>query len=146
MPWLPKPPYLIESSDLAATEVRLAALGFRTIATDAPVDGDAADQLLIDLTARLGFNPAGAGNWAAFNDRLWDLLHAEGEPPVAIVIRGSDRLKDHDLHTFVRCVHNLLSMTEAVGLSDDRADLQVVYFFVGAWGTELAFGQLVGRE
>ena len=41
-----------------------------------------------------------------------------------MVIDGFDLLKQESRHTFVRCIHNLLSMTEAVGLADDRADLR----------------------
>ena len=81
----------------------------------------------------MGFSDVGAGSWAAFNDRLWDLLTADDELPVALFIGGLDQLLPHELHSLVRCIHNLLSMTEGVGLTDVSADLQVEYFFVGTW-------------
>lgn len=133
MPWLPKQPYLVETSDLEPTLRQLELLEFRVVRLAAPGKGNLEETLLIDLTARLGFSALGAGSWAAFEDRLWDLQHAPGEPPVAIVIEGFDHLMRQSLHAFVRCVHNLLSMTEAVGLSDARNDLQIEYFIVGEW-------------
>jgi len=89
--------------------------------------------LLVELTSKLEFSALGAGSWAAYRDRLWDLQMSENEPPVAVAIVGLDNLVPTRLHDFVRAVHNLLSMTEAVGLSDDRADLQIEYFFIGDW-------------
>ncbi|MEU4293980.1 hypothetical protein AB0E63_37665 [Kribbella sp. NPDC026596] len=133
MGWLPKEPYLLESGDLKATLRELDALGFRVVRTRAPEEGNLEEALLIELTERLGFAAGGAGSWAAFEDRLWDLQHAPGEPPIAVVIDGFDRFMRRSVHTFVRCIHNLVSMTEAVGLSDERADLQIEYFFVGDW-------------
>ncbi|MGW6199353.1 hypothetical protein ACWF0M_24605 [Kribbella sp. NPDC055110] len=50
-----------------------------------------------------------------------------------MIVEHADRLLANDLHTFVRCVHKLVSLTEGAGLSDDRAQRQVVYFFVGQW-------------
>ncbi|MFG1622109.1 hypothetical protein [Kribbella sp. NPDC049227] len=134
MPWLTTEPYLLERRELEATLRGLEELGFRVVRADAPDGGDLEEALLIELSARLGFSPLGAGSWAAFNDRLWDLLTARDEPPVAVVIDGADRLLRRSLHTFVRCVHNLLSLTEGVGLSDTQAQRQVEYFFVGEWG------------
>jgi hypothetical protein len=134
MRWLTTAPYLLETGDLDATLRGLGELGFWVVRAEAPERGNLEEGLLVELSARLGFSPLGAGSWAAFNDRLWDLLTARGEPPVAVVIEGADRLLRRSLHTFVRCVHNLLSLTEGVGLSDKHAQRQVEYFFVGEWG------------
>ena len=134
IPWLPKKPYLVEGRDLARTQRILGESGFRIVRAQAPASGVLEEALLVELTEKLQFAASGAGSWAAFNDRLWDLLVAAAdEPAVAILIEGSDRLLRADLHAFVRCVHNLLSMTQGVGVSDERADLQVEYFFVGNW-------------
>ncbi|MEI8413109.1 MULTISPECIES: hypothetical protein [unclassified Kribbella] len=135
LPWLTAEPYLLERDDLEKTLDGLAGLGFRVVRVRAPERGDLEEGLLIELSGRLGFSGVGAGSWAAFSDRLWDLLTAPEEPPVAVVIELFDRILQQSLHTFVRCIHNLVSMTEGVGLSDEGADLQVAYFFVGDWGT-----------
>ncbi|MES5825574.1 hypothetical protein [Streptomyces sp. RG80] len=132
LPQLKSRPFLVEDSELVARLV--AELGFRVIQVHLPLGIENAEEaVLVQLTAELGFSDLGAGSWAAFEDRLWDLLTAEGEPPVAIFLEGLDRLPSSDLHGFVRIVHNLLSMTEGVGLADSSADLQVEYFFVGTW-------------
>jgi hypothetical protein len=134
MDWLPPEPYLIETAHLSPTIEKLEASGFRVVRIGlGEVGQDIEEKMLIDLSRKLGFSLLGAGSWAAFNDRLWDLLTAEDEPPVAIVIEGFSRLLEANVHAFVRCVHNLLSMTEGVGLADVRAGLQVEYFFVGEW-------------
>lgn len=118
----------MEDSESIARAV--AELGFRVVRVALPTDmANAEEGVLVRLTAALAFPDQGAGSWAAFNDRLWDLLTAEDEPPVAIFLAGLDRLLPGDLHGFVRIVHNLLSMTEGVGLADSAADLQVEYFF-----------------
>lgn len=135
LPWLTTEPYLLEREDLEATLGGLGELGFRVVRAQAPEQGDLEEGLLIELSGRLAFSGVGAGSWAAFSDRLWDLLTAPEEPPVAVVIERFDRILQQSLHTFVRCIHNLVFITEGVGLSDERADLQVAYFFVGDWGT-----------
>lgn len=133
LPWLTTEPYLLKTEDLEKTLVSLEALGFRVIMVQAP-DGDNLEKkLLIELSRSLDFTPVGAGSWAAFSDRLWDLLSEAWDPPVAVFVEGADRLLATDLHVFVRCVHNLVSLTERVGLADDQAQRQVVYFFVGHW-------------
>ncbi|MFC0437069.1 hypothetical protein [Kutzneria buriramensis] len=105
--------------------------GFRVVEAEvSPNPEDVESALLVELTRKLGFSELGVGGWAAFGDRLWDLLTAKAEPPVAIVVAG---LTPGRLHAFVRRVHNVLSLTEAVGLSDDRADRQVEYFFLADW-------------
>ena len=133
MSWLSTKPYLIDPQDSDATSRTLEENGFRVVSAQAPDSGVLEEARLVELTEKLGFVEDGAGSWAAFNDRLWDLLTSQDEMPVAIVIEDADRLLRAELHSFVRCVHKLLSMTEAVGLSDDRANLQVEYFFVGDW-------------
>lgn len=108
--------------------------GFQVVRAAFPGSrGSAEEVLLVELTGKLGFSARGAGSWAAFSDRLWDLQRSAGEPPVAVVVGGLDELSRVDLHGFVRCVHNLLSMTEGVGLADRADDRQIEYFFVGSW-------------
>lgn len=131
---LPKEPYLVAQSEFESISSKLKGAGFQVFGVDIQDVGPAIEEdLLVDLSAELGFSMLGAGSWAAFNDRLWDLLTAEEKTPVAIFIRNSDKIRDANLHTFVRCVHNLVSMTESVGLSDAVADRQVAYFFTGEW-------------
>src|SRR5215813_13133206 len=67
----------------------------------------ASSWFLRELTVRLGFNELGAGNWDAFNDRLWDFLRSNDSTPYAIVITGLDSLAERDTYHFLRCVHNL---------------------------------------
>jgi hypothetical protein len=69
-----------------------------------------------------------------FNDRLWDVLTSEDKAPIAVVIIGLDSMVKKNLHGFVKIVHNLLSLTEGVGLQSGEANRQVAYFFVGSWG------------
>ncbi|MGW7680172.1 hypothetical protein ACWGID_05495 [Kribbella sp. NPDC054772] len=133
LPWLKPEPYLLETADLEASLTVLGDLGFRIVSAQAPEKGDLERKLLIELSKCLGFTSLGAGSWAAFADRMWDLLTEAWSPPLAVVIQGFDRVLSTDLRAFVRCVHNLVSLTERVGLSDDRAQRQVVYFFVGNW-------------
>jgi hypothetical protein len=135
LPWLKSKPFLVEGGDEKLLVETVVGLGFRMVSVDLPGDArNPEEELLVRLTESLDFSELGAGSWAAYSDRLWDLQMSDGEPPVAIIIRGLDHLLRSDVHSFVRCVHNLLSMTEAVGLSDARADLQIEYFFVGVWG------------
>ncbi len=134
LPWLTSRPYFVSPRNLPELRESLVARGFRFVELEASVDiGDVEKTLLVQLTATLEFNVLGAGSWAAYSDRLWDLQMSESEQPVAIAITGLAELVPTRLHDFVRVVHNLLSMTEAVGLSDDRADLQIEYLFVGDW-------------
>lgn len=136
LPWLKSKPFLVDDSDEKTLVETIVGLGFRAVFVDLPRDvGNPEEKLLEELTRVLDFSDLGAGSWAAYSDRLWDLQMSDDEAPLAIVIRGLGHLLRSDVHSFVRCVHNLLSMTEAVGLSDSRADLQIEYFFVGAWGT-----------
>ncbi|MFF2845094.1 hypothetical protein ACFVT5_02015 [Streptomyces sp. NPDC058001] len=134
LPQLKSRPFLVEDPELIARLVE--GLGFRVIRVRLPLEVENPEEaVLVQLTAQLGFSDLGAGSWAAFGDRLWDLLTAEDESPVAIFLEGLDRLIPSDLHGFVRIVHKLLSMTEGVGLADSLADLQVEYFFVGTWSS-----------
>ncbi|WP_327637819.1 hypothetical protein OHB24_05290 [Kribbella sp. NBC_00482] len=133
LPWLTTEPYLLETDDLGRTLTSLEELGFRVVRVQAPQEGDLESGLLVELSEGLGFTGLGAGSWAAFADRLWDLLTDGWHPPVAVIVEDADRLLAKDLHTFVRCVHKLVSLTEGVGFSDDRAQRQVVYFFIGHW-------------
>ncbi|TCC48567.1 hypothetical protein E0H75_18405 [Kribbella capetownensis] len=144
MPWLTTAPYLVEARELDATLRGLGQLGFWVVRAEAPEGGDVKDGLLVELSVRLGFSSLGAGSWAAFGDRLWDLLTARDETPVAVVIEGADLLLRRSLHTLVRCVHKLVSMTEGVGLSDAHAQRQVEYFFVGEWGGDAGAPALDG--
>jgi hypothetical protein len=143
LPELRSKPFLVESARLAAVERVVTELGFQRVHATLPTAAvNPEDSLLVELSAQLNFSMLGAGSWAAYSDRLWDLQMSDEETPIAIFVSGLDGLLPGDLHSFVRCVHNLLSMTEAVGLADDRADRQLEYFFVGAW-TRV---QRAGRE
>jgi hypothetical protein len=87
--------------------------------------------LLVELSRNLGITAHGAGSLAAFSVRLWDLLTEEWYPSVSVVVERAARLLANDLQAFVRCVLNLVSLSELVGLADRRAQRQVVFFFVG---------------
>lgn len=134
LPWLRPKPFLVEGSDEKLLVETVVELGFRLVCVDLPQDAaNPEEELLKELSRALDFSELGAGHWAAYCDRLWDLLIAEDEPPLAIIIRGLDHLHRSDMHSFLRCVHNLLWMTRAMNVSDSRADLQIEYFFVGEW-------------
>jgi hypothetical protein len=134
MPWLESKPFLVDISRTEVLVETLSGLGFRVVRASLPAASqDVEEELLIELSRKLDFSELGAGSWAAYSDRLWDLQMLEDVAPVAVVIEGLDVLLRSNLHSLLRCVHNLLSMTEAVGLSDDRADLQMEYFFTGVW-------------
>lgn len=128
-------PYMIEVDESALVVEALQSMGFRVVEVHwSPSVLDAEQSLLIELTRRLGFSELGAGNWAAFNDRLWDLQkYGKDEPPVALMIYGLDRLLACDIQSFVGSIYRLLSLTESVELDDQRNDLQIEYFFVGGW-------------
>lgn len=134
LPGLARRPYLITAGRTEELIASLTGTGFRVVSVSGDVESsDFADDLLTKLTRVLGFSEVGAGSWAAFNDRLWDLLTAPDPQPVAVVIHGLDPLVHRDVHTLLLCVHNLLSMTEGAGLEDASASRQVEYFFVGDW-------------
>ena len=137
-------PYLIEVDESGLVVETLRSMGFRVVEVHWPPSAlDAEQSLLIELTRRLGFSELGAGSWAAFNDRLWDLqMYDKGEPPIALMIHGLDRLLMRDVQSFVGSIHRLLSMTESVELDDQRNDLQIEYFFVGGW-REVAEGRAI---
>jgi hypothetical protein len=134
LPKLARRPYLVATSRTDELIAALAGIGFRVVSVSGEVESsDFADDLLTKLTRILGFSEAGAGSWAAFNDRFWDLLTSPDPQPVALVVHGLDSLVHRDVHALLLCVHNLLSMTEGVGLEDASASRQVEHFFVGDW-------------
>lgn len=134
LPWLKPRPYLISLDREVELREALGQLGFVVVeARLASGSEDPERAFLQELTRRLGFNELGAGNWGAFNDRLWDFLTSSDSAPHAVVIRGIDELVDSDIYSFIRCVHNLLSLTEGAGLSDSAANRQIEYFFLGRW-------------
>ncbi|MFE2865811.1 hypothetical protein [Embleya sp. NPDC059259] len=135
LPWLKSKPFLVENSREQELIEFLARKEFRLARVALPPGSDNPEEcLLVGLTRELDFSELGAGSWAAYSDRLWDLQMSDEAAPVAVVVDGLDSLLRSDVHALVRCIHNLLSMTETVGLSDSRADLQIEYFFTGAWG------------
>jgi hypothetical protein len=132
--WLKPRPYLVEREKEIELRSTLSSMGFTVAEVDlAEGPKDPERVFLLELTRRLGLSEAGAGSWAALNDRLWDFLRSEDSTPVAVVITGLDRLARSDIYSFLRCVHNLLSLTEGAGLSDSAASRQIEYFFVGGW-------------
>ncbi|MGC5012808.1 hypothetical protein ACLQ2R_18750 [Streptosporangium sp. DT93] len=135
--WLRSRPFLVDVSKVGALVGDLSESGFRVVRVDFPRGAaDSEEALLIELSGRLGFSESGAGSWAAYNDRLWDLQTAESEPPLAVLIEGLDALLQSDVQRFVRCVHNLLSMTEAADPADAETGLQIEYFFTGRWALD----------
>ncbi|GAA0256447.1 hypothetical protein GCM10010492_66720 [Saccharothrix mutabilis subsp. mutabilis] len=134
-PQLKSRPYLVERQNLDSLTEVLKRHKFRLVIANPSLAGadNKEESLLKELTLKLGFSEPGAGSWAAFSDRLWDLQNDRSASPVAVIVENLDQLLHSDLHSFLRCVHNLLSMTEGVGLADPRNDLQVEYFFVGSW-------------
>jgi len=134
LPWLKPPPYLVESDRQDEARTGLAAMGFSIVeAMFTGTPENAEESLLVELTRRLRFDEAGAGSWAAFNDRLWDFLSSQETEAVAVVIGGLDQLIESSIHGLLRCVHTLLSLTEGVGLANSSASRQIEYFFVGRW-------------
>lgn len=132
IPWLRPRPYLVEPG--RATELRdtLQAIGFLVVDAALPVGAENVEQtFLAELARQLEFDELAGTNWAAFNDRLWDFV-AEDSTAVGVMITGLDSLRS-DTYTLLRCVHNLLSLTEGPGLTDGVADRQIEYFFVGRW-------------
>lgn len=132
--WLKPRPNLVEREKEIELRSTLSSIGFAVTDVDLAEGAKNPERVfLLELTRRLGLSEAGAGSWAAFNDRLWDFLRSENSTPVAVVITGLDGLVRSDIYSFTRCVHNLLSLTEGVGLSDSAASRQIEYFFVGGW-------------
>jgi hypothetical protein len=131
--WLKPRPYFVDRGRVAEIRRGLTELGFDLVEAGFPGKRDEPEQdLLVDLSAKLGFSELGAGNWLAFDDRLHDFLRVP-EPAVAIVVEGLDLLARTSLYSFVRCVHGLESLTDGIGVEDPHALRQVEYFFVGDW-------------
>lgn len=134
VPWLQQRPYLVSPNNASELLERLSRAGFVVVAASSPASTEDPERaFLLELTQRLGFDELGAGNWDAFNDRLWDFLTGSESRPYAVVIQGLDALARFSTYHFLRCVHNLLSLTEGAGLSDSVANRQIEYFFVGEW-------------
>jgi hypothetical protein len=134
LPWLKPRPYLIGLGRENELREALDQLGFVVINAHLTSGSENPERAFLqELTRRLGFNELGAGHWGAFSDRLWDFLTSNDSTPHAIVISGVDELVDSDIYSFIRCVHNLLSLTEGAGLSDSKANRQIEYFFLGRW-------------
>ncbi|MEV6269583.1 hypothetical protein AB0L64_20610 [Kribbella sp. NPDC051936] len=134
VPWLRQEPYLVNPSSASELRERLFRAGFVVVdvsLAESPEDPEGA--FLEALTRGLGFDELGAGSWAAFNDRLWDFLTGEESTPHAVVIEGLDALARFSTYHFLRCVHNLLSLTEGAALADVTANRQIECFFVGEW-------------
>lgn len=134
VPWLRQRPYLVSPRSVVELRAHLSRAGFTVVEASAPDSTEDPERaFLTELTQRLGFDELGAGNWAAFNDRLWDFLTGAESTPYAVVIEGLDVLARFSTYHFLRCVHNLLSLTEGAGLADPVANRQIEYFFVGEW-------------
>lgn len=134
LPWLMLRPYLVEYNQVAEVRTALSAMGFDVVeATIAAGADDPERALLVQLTRKLRLNELGVGTWAAFGDRLWDFLKSENATAVAVVIIGLDDLVRSNIYNFIRCIHNLLSITQGLGISDSAASRQLEYFFVGHW-------------
>lgn len=134
VPWLPQKPYLVSPSSASELRERLFRAGFVVVDASLPESAEDPERAFLKaLTQGLGFDELGAGNWAAFNDRLWDFLTGEESTPHAVVIGGLDALARFSTYHFLRCVHNLLSLTEGAALADITANRQIEYFFVGKW-------------
>jgi hypothetical protein len=138
VPWVRyPPPYLVSSSRVAELRGKLKRAGFSVV--DARLEESADNperEFLKELTRRLGFQEAGAGNWMAFADRLSDFLSGTESAPYAVIINGLDALARSSLYYFLRCVHNLLLIRETAPLSDVTANRQIEFFFVGEWEPE----------
>jgi hypothetical protein len=136
VPWLRDRPYLAYADRAVELRGLLESAGFSIVEAN-PDWGQAEPNperiFLQELTRRMGFREAGAGSWGAFSDRLWDFLSGSESTPYAVLIAGLDTLAVSDTYHFLRCVHNLLSLTEGVALADSVANRQIEYFFLGEW-------------
>lgn len=134
LPWLRQRPYLVGGNRAGELRKGLQSADFAVVEASLQ-DGekDPERAFLQELTYRLGFDELGAGSWGAFNDRLWDFLTSDESTPFAVMIVGMDALAKSDIYHFLRCVHNLLSLTEGAGLSNSAANRQIEYFFIGEW-------------
>lgn len=132
IPWLREGPYLVKPGRGAELRESLERAGFLVVEA-ASGAGDPERGLLEDLTRKLGLREAGAGNWAAYSDRLWDFLSGSESQPCAVVITGLDKVEEHDTRVFVKCIHNLLTMPYGIVRNDPTANRQIEYFFLGEW-------------
>ncbi len=129
-------PYLLTEVELESILSILAAKNFRTVFAhfDGSVNG-AESGLLEALTSALGLEVEGVGSWAAFNDRMWDVLSDYEEQPIVVVLRGMDDMLRADTYSFANSIHRLLSMTEGTEAVDHIQYRQFEYLFVGRWGS-----------
>lgn len=134
LPWLPPPPYLVDSGQAAQLREELRRIGFKVFEADAESCADERGFLLA-IGDALGFPDYYGANWAAFEDCLGDLLRDDAGH-VALLVVGADTLMRSDLHAFVRGVHLLQeAVTEVERMQPEQFQFEV--FHVG----EFARGQ-----
>ncbi|WP_200825919.1 hypothetical protein [Kibdelosporangium aridum] len=135
-PWLPLRPYFLDDEKEAELLAGLRSSGFMIIDVQCNFELDDAErEFLSALSPKFGFDHCRVDAWSAFSVRIDEMLKAVDESPVAVVIQGLDELVRRDMHTFVRCVSNLISTTENLGYLDWRASRQVEYFFIGRFAS-----------
>jgi len=131
IPWLPLPPYLVDSDDQWLLRDRLRDLGFQVFEADVAACTDERC-VLVALGDALGFPDYYGANWAAFEDCVGDMVR-EGAGTIALLVNGCDTLHDSDLRAFVRSVHLLSDVVAEVERVRSRA-FQLEFFFLGEWG------------
>ncbi len=129
LPWLPLPPYMVDSADLARLRSELHTAGFELAEADAPIVGFERDLLQV-IGGALAFPEYFRPNWDAFDDCVGDLVR-QSAPPTALLIEGADRFLKASPHAFLRSAHLLIEVVSAV--ERERGEFRLEVFFVGSW-------------
>jgi RNAse (barnase) inhibitor barstar len=128
--WLPLPPYLLDEQVLASARDELRAVGFEIAEVDASEVRDERDLLTL-IGAVLNFPDYYRPNWDALDDCIGDLMR-EGAPPTAVLVTGAEHLLTASPYDFVRAVHMLYTVVEAI--ERDAGAFRLEVLFLGRWG------------
>jgi hypothetical protein len=128
--WLPLPPYLLEEQMLTSARDELRGVGFEVAEVDASEARDERDLLTL-VGGALNFPDYFSPNWDAFDDCVGDMMR-EGAAPTALLISGADRLLATSPYEFVRTVHLLYTVVEAI--ERDAGVFRLEVLLLGRWG------------
>ena len=129
VPWLPLPPYLFDEEQLPNIRHELREVGFEVAEVDASSIRNERD-LLAALGSALNFPDYYRPNWDAFDDCVGDLMRDESAP-VALVVVGAHALLAASPYDFVRALHLLYTVVEAV--ERDAGAFRLEVLLPGDW-------------
>ncbi|WP_371615856.1 barstar family protein [Streptomyces sp. NBC_00454] len=124
-------PYLISEAECRKVLDGLAGAGVSILEADAS-GVLSEDDFLVLLGRVYGFPEYYGENWDAFLDCFADVVEADSAP-IVLVISGLSSFFESDFRSFLRCLHELESVTESIPLFRSVIPRKVVNLYPGHW-------------